>query len=295
MVDNEIPEPGTLEDLLEDARRAGWTDVGERTRAEWNRLGLLGSPRRRPRTSGGSGQEPALYSSQQRALFQTIVRSREASRRSATPAPFPAHKHSALASIPVYAWVRFGDSWVDNEQLRRALRTALGPNPKKSMRAARLAATQFVDALDIADAPIHARHSLRDFIADQLWRGRSVDVDQLRAHVAAVVEPQQLSVVRGPVDSTMFINSATYAVKARVRAALALSTITDEQLGVARLRYNASRPGYEAFNAAIRPGLDPGLVKLFDDVGSDNEIRGIVSALLLLLGMDLLEHDGQTS
>jgi hypothetical protein len=288
------PPPGTLSELLDDARVAGWAKANERLLRRWYDIGLLGSPERRPLEGGGSGQQPGLYSSQQRVLFGAMVRIRVQSASTPSTDPFPAHKDSALASIPVYAWLHFGSDWVDNHQLKKALKLALGPNPRKSLRAAKLAATQFVNAIDVNDAPLHARNSLRDFIADQLWHGRHVDLDALRARITAVVEPQGLAVVRGPVDSTMMINSLVYAVQARLKAADSINAITDEQLGIARLRYNAGRPAYEAWNARLQDNLAPGLARMFNDVGPDNEIREAVPAVLLLLGMDLLQHEDQT-
>jgi len=289
----EPPEPGTLADLLADAHAAGWVKASERLLRDWYDIGLLGNTARRPLEGGGSGQQPGLYSSQQRTLFQAMVRIRVQSTNTPSTDPFPAHKNSALASIPVYAWLRFGSDWVDNQQLRKALKLALGPNPKKSEKAAKLAATQYVNAIDINNAPVHARNSLRDFIARELTRGHDIDQDALRPLVAAVTEPRGLSIVRGPVDSGMLIDSAAYGIRAKIKAVRSLDSITDEQLGIARLRYNAGRPAYEAWTEGVRDSLGPGLAQMFNDVGPDNELRGAVSAVLLLVGMDLIQRAEQ--
>jgi hypothetical protein len=283
--------PGTIDDLLADARSLGWANSNERLLRDWHRVGLLGAPRRRPLPGGGSGQQRAVYSSQQRALFQAEVRNRQASLQRTDSESFPAGRYAHLVCLPVYAWAKFGNDWVDNDQLRRALRTSLGPNPKKSQRAARLSAAQFIDAIDVNHATVQARNRLRDFLADQLQRGRGIDSVRLRDLVAAVVQPAGLAVVQGEVDSGLVIEAAAYGIVARIRAANALEQFTDEQLGLARLRYNTTRAEYAAQMAGA--SIPPEQAKLFSDIGTDGELRNVVSDLLLLLGMALLQEDAR--
>jgi hypothetical protein len=170
---DELPPPGTLEDLLADATANGWR-TNERMLREWKRLGLLGVPVQRS-LGRGHGQLPGLYASKQRALFGVLARLRGQGAR-----------NEQLAKVVVFAWAYSDDEWVDTAQAAAALRTGLS-NPRKSLRVATRAAKLLVNQIDLARAaPVH-RHALIDELSRGLYQGK-VDQVRLREKVSAVVD-----------------------------------------------------------------------------------------------------------
>ena len=66
-----ISGPGTIDDLVADAHRAGHTRVNARLVNSWIPKGLLDHPQRRPR--GRLGSDKALHSANQRKLFLILL------------------------------------------------------------------------------------------------------------------------------------------------------------------------------------------------------------------------------
>lgn len=273
------PEPGSLNDLLNDARQLG-LDFDERPARDWHRRGLLGSPQRRPLgRSRGSGA--AVYSSEQRALFQAVVRNRVTGCR-----------YSTLATVPVWAWLNYGDDWVSLAQLRRALRSAVGPHPGQSLRLARQSTQQLLQMMDFGQGRPGDRGRLRDELTEQLYDGR-INPNALRPLVAAVFQPVGLPVVRGPAAASLTVDTVTFQLAMRLRAAAKLHRVTDEQLHTARLQHQASWAEYQQ----LRPELAQhagSLRPLFDEAPLDQQVLSSVGTLLLLLGIQLT-NDARTA
>ncbi len=276
------PLPGTRLDLQADAQDLG-LELSERLIAEWRRLGLLGSPRRRK--SGAHGQDLAEFSPEQRALFRAVVHNRV---RGAS--------NAALANLPVYAWLNFGEDWVETSQVRVAMATAVGKDLRRSERAAASAARTLVDQVDVNNASIYARAAFKREVAEQLRSGR-IDPARLRAMVTKVFQPGDVVIRRGPRDAMLDVDAITTSVAARMRAARNLDRITDDQFQEARLRHLASWAEYRNGAQQRQQEAGPQLSSLFDDLSSNSQAANAVGTLLLLLGFALAgqpnDHSGR--
>lgn len=101
-------EPGTIDDLLLDAREAGHPDVTERLINTWTAKGLLDHPRPRP---AQRGSHKAEHPASQRRLLLVLLEQR---RRDPQP------KLHTLAQVPLWLWLRC-DDWVPTRQAHKAL------------------------------------------------------------------------------------------------------------------------------------------------------------------------------
>lgn len=162
-------------------------------------------------------------------MFRAVVRSRV---RGAS--------NAALANLPVYAWLNFGEDWVETSQVRVAMATAVGKDLRRSERAAASAARTLVDQVDVNNASIYARAAFKREVAEQLRSGR-IDPARLRAMVTKVFQPGDVVIRRGPRDAMLDVDAITTSVAARMRAARNLDRITDDQFQEARLRHLASK------------------------------------------------------
>ena len=265
------PEPGTLNDLIADAKAAG-VSFEERDVRAWRTYGLLGAPQRRP-LGRNRGSEPALYSPEQRALFQAEVRQRAAK-----------HPYKWVACIPVWAWLNYGEDWVDLEQVRRALVTAVG-DARQSERVAGQTAQLVLAMVDHKQGRPGARGKLRDEIVDQLRTGR-IDAEALLPLIRAVFEPADLQLVRGPMGASMTAQDMAYSLRVRLLAAKNVKRLTDEQLITAGQQHRASWPDYQQRRRELQAQAGS-LASLFGETTPEQDVTSSVSTLLLLLGMQL--------
>ena len=266
------PEPGTRLDLIEDARQVG-LELTDRQFTEWRRLGLVGAPKRQ--RTGPTGQDLAIFSSEQRALFRAIARDR-----------VQGVSNAWLASHPVNAWLNFGDDSVSIEQLRAALTTAVG-KPTHSTRVAAITARSIVDQIDLNDASVSARAFFKSQITEQLSAG-PVNEAKVRAAVLRVFQPGNVVIYRGSSDAPLHVDAVTTWLVATMTATRKLKTITDDQLREARLQHLASLPEYIRNQAARQAEGGPQLADLYADVTPISLAKQAVSTLLLLLGMNIL-------
>lgn len=270
-----LPPPGTRLDLQADAQHLG-LDLSERLITEWRRLGLLGAPRRRK--SGPHGQDLAEFSSEQRDLFRAVVRSR-----------LLGASNAALANLPVYAWLNFGEEWVDTAQVRLAMRTAVGKDPRRSERAAAATARGLLDSIDVNNASVRARAAFKREVTEQLRKGR-IDLARLHAVVTRVFQPGDVVIRRGPRDAMLHVDAITSIVAARMTAAGKLDKITNEQFYQVRLRHLASWGGYAQKGWQRQQEAGPQLAHLYNDLDSESQAAQAVGTLLLLLGYVLAEQ-----
>lgn len=271
-VEVDRPIPGTLEDLISDAAAVGLEGFNERLARDWHRRGLLGSPERQ-HLGRGRGSTVGMYNSEQRALFQAIARNRAAET-----------KISTLATLPIWAWLNY-DGWVDLEQLRRALRTAVG-DPRLSERVAGQTAQLLLRLVDHRQGRPGDRGALRDELVNQLRSGR-IDTTLLLPKVQAVFQPRgRLLVARGPVGASMSAGDFTYGLGVRLLAACQLKTVSDEQLLTARSQHRTSWTGYQQVREQLE--ADAGSLRwLFRELSENEQVISSVDSLLLLLGIQL--------
>jgi hypothetical protein len=264
------PAPGTLDDLISDAAAVG-LPFNERLARDWHSRGLLGSPSRQP-LGRGRGSDPAIYTLEQRALFQAIARNRAAGITLRT-----------LATLPVWAWINYDDV-VDLEQLRRALESAIG-DPRQSYRRAAQTAKDLLRIVDAGYDRRGGRGRLHNELIEQLRRGR-IDKTRLLPLVKAVFEPAGITVVRGPIGASVSADTLTRQLHLAFHAATRLKVITDEQLLAARAIHQQSYSDYDRQRPMLAATAG-GLAWLFEEQTFDQQVRQSVSQLLLLLGLQL--------
>ncbi|MFI2260346.1 hypothetical protein [Streptomyces tubercidicus] len=170
----QFTEPGTIDDLVEDATAAGYRATS-RLVHDWVSKGLLGKPQRR--RTGPNGSEKALHSANQRFLFITLLRERVS-----TP------RLSDLASIPLGAWLYGGTEWVSTDQALRALQTYVG-DPRGTKAWARRIAASIMSVVD--DPRLGTRDSRRELLealVEALYTG-GFDRDLLLAKARPLFDP----------------------------------------------------------------------------------------------------------
>ncbi|MFH8567483.1 hypothetical protein [Streptomyces sp. NPDC017993] len=170
----EFTEPGTIDDLVEDATAAGY-HATTRLVHDWVSKGLLGKPQRR--RTGPNGSEKALQSANQRFLFITLLRERVS-----TP------RLSELASVPLSLWLYGGDEWVSTDQALRAFQTWVG-DPRGTKAWARGVAARVMS--DVGDPRLgtqSSRRELLDALAEALYTGY-FDRDLIVAKARPLFEP----------------------------------------------------------------------------------------------------------
>jgi hypothetical protein len=277
------PEPATKAELIADAGDLGLA-FAERDIREWHRLGLLGSPERRTRAEG-SGTQPGLYSSEQRALFSAIARAKTTG-----------SKNVALARIPVMAWLDFPDGWVDTPQVHRALDTILlareqapPPNAKRkptqmSARAAEANVVRLLAAIDIHGARV-GRTKFRNVVTEQLITQR-INEPELRSTVAALYEPNGVGIVRGPDGAAMTVDTLTEYITSGIRGLKQYPQLDDQGLRVLRNRHRILYAQYESVRSLWESHAEPDIRGLFEAQDVNARLDSVVSNLLILIGLD---------
>ncbi|WP_146051274.1 hypothetical protein [Streptomyces noursei] len=171
----EFTEPGTIDDLVEDATAAGYRAT-HRLVHDWVSKGLLGKPQRR--RTGPNGSEKALQSANQRFLFIAMLRERASNPRL-----------SVLAEVPLSLWLYGGDEWVSTDQALRALRTYVGDDPRGTKAwGRRIAASIMSDVDDPRLGTRSSRRELLDALTEALYTG-CFDRDLIVAKARPLFEP----------------------------------------------------------------------------------------------------------
>ncbi len=266
----DLPDAGTLAELLEDAAAVGWR-TNERMLRDWTAKGLLAAPERRS-LGRGHGQAPGLYSSKQRAMFRWLAEHRAQGPR-----------NERLAAAVIYTWLYHEDDWVSNEQALPALRTVVG-NPKKSDRLARRAAESLVSSIDLRAAPAVLCKSLSDELRNQLQRGR-IDSARLRSRVAAVFDLPAIVVVRGPAGARMSADILVDLLATRAAGVARLQDTTVTEMAAARHEHRVTWAQYSAARPALYREAAADIKQLFAKPGEQQLLDGAAPTVLYLLGV----------
>ncbi|MDA0163141.1 hypothetical protein OM076_22900 [Solirubrobacter ginsenosidimutans] len=275
----DILEPGTIDQLVDDAARSGH-QVGVRLVRDWTELGLLNYPQRRS-AGKGRGSHQALYSANQRQLFLTLLHHR------------PNNKIKSLARIPVGIWMYWGDQFVPTDQARRAMITWLG-DPRVSKKQARHSAQEILRRLDNPGASIAARRELLNAVTDMAYTLR-LDYERLERAIRDVFEPGDSKVRKavGHPAAPMMTDSMIDLVKARLEAVSRLrdGKVTDEELHQARhahlvtfAEYALQQPSFTAHAPATVPDM-------YEPVTAETALANSCGHLLTTLGMAALHPD----
>lgn len=245
----DLPGPGTLDDLIADAADVGWRQANERLLRDWKRMGLLPSPVRRS-LGRGQGQAPGVYSPEQRRLFQVLAQGRA-----------DAARNDELARAVVYSWLYHSDGWVSSDQALAALRTAVG-NPKKSARIASGAARELVNSLDFVQAPRKVRSKLIDEITTQLYRGK-IHRQRLHHALSDLLDRGSITVVRGPQGASLSTSRLVDAIVSRAAAVTRFADVTVDEMDTVRQEHRITVAGYSLERPALMSVASPEIQHLF--------------------------------
>ena len=271
-----IAEPGTIDDLVADAARAGHP-ITVRLLRDWTQVGLLDQPRKRP-SGRGRGSSQALYPANQRELLLTLLAKR------------PGNGISSLARIPVGIWMYWGDEFVPLRQARRAMLTWLG-NPRASLRRARQTAKTIVGQLDNPAATPAARRELRNVLTEISYAGQ-FDEDRLERAAFDVFEPQvsQIRLVLGHPAAPLMVDSVIAAIKARVIAAAHLSEnrVANEVFYRARHSHLTRYAEYAVRQPVFASSTPPQSLGMYEPVTAPTALNECCIHLLTTIGLEIM-------
>lgn len=269
-----IDRPGSIDELLADARSAGY-QISSRLITDWVSHGLLDRPKRRPK-GRGHGSDKGEYSANQRRLFLTLL-----DKRVISP-----HIRS-LARIPLFIWLYWGDDYVPTRQALRAFTAWLG-DFRVSKAASRKAAQQFLGQLNNPQATYAARRELLDTLTDAAYCGR-IDQEQLRGAVAAVFEPSRSVIHRaiGPVQAPLTTDSIIQLIEARLSAAqsVAIGDVKEQQLALARQAHLRHIAEYLNLLPNMRAEVPANLATAFSAPTAQTLADNCGTDLLTILGL----------
>lgn len=241
----QVNEPGTLDDLLEDARAADY-EIKKRTIHDWISLGLLDKPQRH---GAGRGSRPGLHSTQQRKLFLLLLSKRE---------EMP--KIPSLALVPFGIWLWWGEAWVPTRQAVKAFRTWFGDGLRRK-QVCLDAARSTLEQIDHPAATDTARNRFVRLFAEVSYQGGATPElrHELEDAARAVFEPGSafaasgLARAVGPASMPWTLEMLLYRIDSITTAMQAVrdNKVDEELLVRARALYLQTKREYEA----VRPGL----------------------------------------
>jgi hypothetical protein len=272
-----ITEPGTIDDLVADARAAGYSATSRLVR-DWTEAGLLDYPQKRP-AGRGRGSRPAIYTAEQRMLFLTLLHHRQAG-----------NHIQSLARIPVGIWMYWGDQHVPLRLARRAFLTWIG-DPRVSLQRAKETARQILGQLDNPRASSKARQRLTRVLTDVNYTG-TADFAELEDSIRDVFEPDTNLIRRavGHPAAPVMTESFIAVAKARLMAVqrLLADEVSDEAFVQAReahiyayAEYAARQPMLALSSPAMRPVL-------YEPVAAENALNDCCRHLLTAIGMEIM-------
>lgn len=283
-LNDEITEPGTIDDLRTDATAKGH-QVSVRLIRDWTQAGLLDRPRRRP-AGRGRGSAPALYSVNQRKLFVTLLDKRDESPR------IP-----SLARIPVWFWMYWGDDYVPLAQARRAFMTWLDDHTSlaHAEATARAVLKQFADR----NATRSARRRFIELLTEINYTGHIEDPDELEQAWRDVFQPGATHIDKavGDLRAPITVEAAVQAGQARALAAQNLrdGKISDTALRHARQAHLVHYAEYAQNQATYAAKVPPNMTNMFEKATVEDAVNNCCRHLLTAIGLETMfpERAGQ--
>ena len=271
-----IAGPGTVDDLVADAARAGH-EITVRLIRDWTQAGLLDRPRKRP-AGRGRGSNQALYPANQRELLLTLLSKRAG------------NGISSLARIPVGIWMYWGDEYVPLRQARRAMLTWIG-DPRASLRRAKETAQTILGQLDNPAATPSARRELRKAITDIAYT-KQLDADRLERAVFDVFDPGTGRIRRaiGHPAAPLIADSVIEVTKARFTAVTQLTAgkVTDEAFYHARQAHLIAYAEYAAKQHAFAGSTPPQIPDMYEPVTAEKALNDCCVHLLTTIGLEIM-------
>jgi hypothetical protein len=273
-----ITAAGTIDDLVTDAATRRH-QVTTRLIRDWTQAGLLDSPRKRP-AGKGHGSRQALYPAAQRELFLTLLHHRAG------------NGIKSLARIPVGIWMYWGEEYVPLRQVRRAMTTWMGGDPRVSMKRAKEIAHQILRQMDNPDATTTARTALLNTLTRLLYTtkaGEEPDFEQLERAVRDVFEPGHGQIRRavGHPAAPMTTESMIALAKARATAVRLLvnDQVSDAEFIQARHAHLLSYAEYATHQRELAASAPPDHHDMYEPVTAELALNACCGHLLTSIGL----------
>lgn len=246
----------TPDALVRAAEERGIT-LSRRTLVEWVQQGLVAPPRRK---GLGRGKGVAVdWPERQFRVALAVLDKRGPQARSP----------STLADIPVWFWLRWGESYAPLIQVRRAMGTWIAKKETVAFPGARVNARAIVSQLAHPSADRSDKRQLVEELMLGAHRGR-LDLDKIRRLAERVHDPNGSRVMQ-VLDLAPSPEAVIKAFFARRRALdmLKEDVLTDDEFRAVRLHYVASREGYlaSASPSDLRRELDDVCLNLLTLIG----------------------------
>jgi hypothetical protein len=253
-------------DLLRHALAAGFSVSGHLI-DDWASKGLLAKPER-PGRGRGRGRD-ATWSGYQLMLFLSLLPQRQKGAHIA-----------AIANIPVWFWLVFGEPYASLAQVRSALKTWAagdkGVGNGTAHRAARQIVAQFA----------HPRAGGKRELVALLERGivtQRIDRDELELGIRNVLDREGTGKPQGPTGAQIRSDHYVMLIEARLDALRRVDEIPDSEFDFARFVYRITRPEY----AARQPSFaqDRRLGRLYEPSSGEEMANRACPDLLASLGL----------
>ena len=243
-------QPGTIDDLLCDARALGFPAT-KRLVHDWIGLGLLDHPIRRSKGRTG-GSDKSIFPWTQRNLFRLLAQKRHEVKGIA-----------GLCGVPVVLWLWWGDEYATTSQVQRALATWAGHVVKVSWQSAQRQARQATEFFDDFGASRDQRQRLTQSLAEIAYAHQLSDEDALARAVAEVFDPARDGRTFGAGGAMGNVESVVALIAGRLRGMERFRQRTSlRELEQARAIYRNTRMEW----AKLRPGLAEQRVRSKDAV-----------------------------
>jgi hypothetical protein len=207
---------GTVDDLITDARLHGMP-MNQRRIMDWQTKGLIDYPIPQAGLGRGKGREKSRYPRRQRELFRALILKRD-----------EANSIAALACVPVWLWLYWGDDYVPLRQVRRALRTHLDAVAVPTKDRARSWAERLRDTYAHPDADVAVTTKFVNVAARVMASPALID-KAMQDAFAEMIDPHGEEIPLGPPGAQVTPTSLLDAAFAKQRA-IQLLLGTDEQI-----------------------------------------------------------------
>jgi hypothetical protein len=278
-----VPAPGagTIEDLLKDARKAGYP-VTSRLVTDWVSVGLLDSPARHG-VGRGKGTTKGAYSGNQRQLFLELLKERP-----------KWTKIAPLTNVPIAWWAYFGDEYVPLRQVKRALDTWIKAADRSSPARSRLATQELVKLIESPDArDIRKRRLLR--LLDQAnAAGRVDDPAALQEAIQEVFDPKRTGRTLAPAGASISPEVLVYGMVLNSGALKALREhrVTDQTFEQARADLRQGLAGYLGDHPLLITSAEASVQHLFSAPLLQQFMSNACGDLVTAIGHQLTRKDG---
>ena len=264
----------TRKQLVDEAAGLGHPGALERTFKHWVSIGLL-APALSPGRGRGAGRAAGTWNESQRRLWLDLLQGRD-----------NGYRVRDLANAPVWIWLMHGPHAVPLDQVRRALRTWVGPPGSWGTRAgARLVAKRALAEVDHAAANPRDRKRLLDIVEHAAWYG-TLNRDRLRDVANTIAKRAE----RDPIDAKYRFDPDLLAdlLDTRIRILKNLDTIPHEWFERARLMNLGGLRWYQREVEQTRN--DPRLAKYNPPIDWLERSLDSCNTLLSFLGLLLMNE-----